>query len=87
MALFIDIDYKIRLFSDVVSGLERAVQGLNYWELLCEKRKGLDKAGPRKSPIRFNRCSLYCSSLSFLFLFGILPLLFQWHRAQCSFKN
>jgi len=25
MALFIDIDYKIRLFSDVVSGLEKAV--------------------------------------------------------------
>ena len=39
MALFIDIDYKIRLFSDVVSGLEKAVQGLNYWELLCEKKK------------------------------------------------
>ena len=39
MALFIDIDYKIRQFSDVVSGLEKAVQGLNCWALLCEKTR------------------------------------------------
>ena len=39
MTLFIDIDYKIRLFPDVVSGLEKAVQGLNCWALLCEKMR------------------------------------------------
>ena len=39
MALFIDIDYKIRLFSDVVSGLERAVQGFKLLGAVMRKNE------------------------------------------------
>ena len=45
------------------------------------------KACSKNTPQRFNRCSLYCSSLSFCFYLASFAFSFRKHSAPCSSKK
>ena len=45
------------------------------------------KACSKNSPQRFNRCSLYCPSLSFCFCLASFAFSFRKHSSLCSFQG
>ena len=45
------------------------------------------KACSKNPPQRFNRCSLYCSSLSFCFCLASFAFSFRKHSSLCSFQG